>query len=173
MGLLGRTIFREAAAATFLGTVLFTFVLFLRSIGQIAELLVRSSAAPSTVAYLSALALPPTLVFTVPIGVLVGVLLAFSRMSSDGEITAMRAAGMPGLRVLGPVAALALTGTLLTAACSLWLTPWSIRETSAATAVLECCRSPTGLPTCSWCVFCATARKARLAKRPSRWPAAR
>ncbi len=129
MGLLGRTIFREAAAATFLGTVLFTFVLFLRSIGQIAELLVRSSAAPSTVAYLSALALPPTLVFTVPIGVLVGVLLAFSRMSSDGEITAMRAAGMPGLRVLGPVAALALTGTLLTAACSLWLTPWSIRET--------------------------------------------
>ena len=38
--------------------------------------------------------LPPALVFTLPIGVLVGVLLASSRMSSDGEITAMRAAGI-------------------------------------------------------------------------------
>ncbi|RPI11719.1 MAG: hypothetical protein EHM65_06850, partial [Acidobacteriales bacterium] len=64
MGLLGRTVFREAASATLLGTVLFTFVLFLRSIGQIFELLVRSSAPPSAVAYLSSLALPPALTFT-------------------------------------------------------------------------------------------------------------
>ena len=64
-----------------------------------------------------------------PIGVLVGVLLTFSRMSSDGEITAMRAAGLPGLRVTWPVAVLALLAVLATAACSLWLTPWSIRET--------------------------------------------
>ncbi len=129
MGLLGRNIFREAASATVLGTVLFTFVLFLRSIGQVFELLVRSSAQPYTVAYLSALVLPPALIFTVPIGVLVGVLLAFSRMSSDGEITALRAAGLPGRRVIWPVSALAALAILLTAACSLWLTPWSIRET--------------------------------------------
>jgi len=129
MGLLGRTVFREAASATLLGTVLFTFVLFLRSIGQIFELLVRSSAQPSAVAYLSSLALPPALTFTLPIGVLVGVLLTFSRMSGDGEITAMRAAGRPGSSVVWPVAALALIGVLLTAACSLWLTPWAIRET--------------------------------------------
>ncbi len=129
MGLLSRTIFLEAASATFLGTVLFTFVLFLRSIGQLFELLVRSSAEPSTVAYLSALILPPALIFTLPIGVLVGVLLALSRMASDGEVTALRAAGLPGRRVLSPVLLLALIGVLLTAACSLWLTPWSIRET--------------------------------------------
>ena len=129
MGLLGRTIFREAASATLLGTVLFTFVLFLRSIGQVFELLVRSSAPPSSVAYLSGLVLPPALIFTVPIGVLVGVLLTFSRMSGDGEITAMRAAGRSGRSVLWPVAALAIIGVLLTGACSLWLTPWAIRET--------------------------------------------
>ncbi|MFB3778268.1 MAG: LptF/LptG family permease [Bryobacteraceae bacterium] len=126
---MSRNIFREAASATILGTVLFTFVLFLRSIGQLFELLVRSSAPVSTVAYLSALVLPPALIFTVPIGVLVGCLLAFSRMSSDGEITAMRAAGLPGLRVVWPVAVLAMAAVLVTAASSLWLTPWSIRET--------------------------------------------
>ena len=93
MGILNRRVFREIASGALLGAVLFTFVLFLQRIGRLFELLVRSSASPSTVAELFALVLPPTLPFTVPIGVLVGILLGLSRMSSDGEITAMRAAG--------------------------------------------------------------------------------
>ena len=128
MGLLSRTIFREALSGTVLGTLLFTFVLFLRSTSQLFELLVRSSAEPSTVAYLFGLSLPLALIFTLPIGVLVGTLLTLSRMSSDGEITAMRAAGLPSLRVTLPVASLSLLAVLATAACSVWLTPWSIRE---------------------------------------------
>ncbi len=128
MGLLSRTIFREAVSGTVLGTLLFTFVLFLRTTSQLFELLVRSSAEPSTVAYLFGLSLPLALIFTVPIGVLVGTLLTLSRMSSDGEITAMRAAGIPSLRVTLPVAALSLLAVLATAACSVWLAPWSIRE---------------------------------------------
>ena len=129
MGLLGRAVFREAITGTLLGAVLLTFVLFLRSMGRLFELMVRSSAEPSTVAYLFLLVLPPALVFTLPIGVLVGVLLALSRMSSDGEITALRSAGVPSTRLALPVAVLALLGVAATAACSLWLTPWSIRET--------------------------------------------
>jgi LPS export ABC transporter permease LptG/LPS export ABC transporter permease LptF len=129
MGLLGRAVFREAFTGTVLGAILFTFVLFLRSIGQLFELMVRSSAELSTVAYLFLLVLPPALVFTLPIGVLVGVLLALSRMSSDGEITALRSAGIPSTRLARPVAILAMLGVMATAACSLWLTPWSIRET--------------------------------------------
>jgi LPS export ABC transporter permease LptG/LPS export ABC transporter permease LptF len=129
MGLLSRTIFIEAASATTLGALLFTFVLFLRSIGQLFELMVRSSAPLSKIAYLFCLVLPPALIFTVPIGVLAGVLLALSRMSGDGETGAMRAAGIPGHRVIRPIAVLALAGVLLTAACSTWLTPWAIRET--------------------------------------------
>ena len=127
MGLLSRTIFREALSGTVLGTLLFTFVLFLRSTSQLFELLVRSSAAPSTVAYLFGLSLPLALIFTVPIGVLVGTLLTLSRMSSDGEITAMRAAGLPSLRVTLPVGDVRLSGHALTVLL-LWLTPWSIRE---------------------------------------------
>jgi LPS export ABC transporter permease LptG/LPS export ABC transporter permease LptF len=128
MGLLGRTIFRETITGTFLGTLLFTFVLFLRSTSQWFELLVRSSAELSTVAYLFALSLPLALIFTLPIGVLVGTLLALTRMSSDGEITAMRASGLPSLRVTQPVVILSFVAVVATAACSLWLSPWSIRE---------------------------------------------
>jgi len=127
--LLNRRVFRETAIATLLGTLLFTFVLSLRGIGQFFELLMRSSASSGTLLYLFGLLLPPSLIFTVPIGVLVGVLLALSRMSGDGEITAMRAAGISGRRLLLPVGLLALAGMLATAACTLWLTPWAIRET--------------------------------------------
>src|SRR5262249_57042673 len=84
--LLARSIFREVASNALLGTVLFTFVLFLQRVGKLFEILVRSSAPPSTVGYLFGLAIPFTLTFTVPFGVLVGVLIALSRMSSDGDI---------------------------------------------------------------------------------------
>ena len=130
MGLLSRTVFRETLSATLLGILLFTFVLFLKGADRLFELLVRSSADPATVAYLFALVLPPILVFTVPIGILAGLLVCLGRMSTDGEITAMRAAGLPGRRVAPPVLALALLAALGTACCSLWLSPWSYRETN-------------------------------------------
>ena len=49
MGLLSRAIFREVASSAILGTVLFTFVLFLQRVGRLFEILVRSSAPPATV----------------------------------------------------------------------------------------------------------------------------
>src|SRR5579864_5054153 len=129
MGLLSRSIFREVANSALLGTVLFTFVLFLQRVGKLFEILVRSSAPPPTVGYLFGLAIPFALIFTVPLGVLVGVLIALSRMSSDGEITAMRAAGVPSRKVIAPVLSFAVLATLVTAAASLWLTPYSTRTT--------------------------------------------
>src|SRR5581483_11046014 len=129
MGLLSRAIFREVANNALLGTVLFTFVLFLQRIGRLFEILVRSSAPPKTVAHLFGLAIPFTLTFTVPLGVLVGVLIALSRMSGDGEITAMRAAGVPSRKVIAPVLTFAMFATALTAAATLWLTPYSTWRT--------------------------------------------
>lgn len=128
MGILGRAVFREVFTSAFLGTVLFSFVLFLQKLSKLFEILVRSSAPWNTQLYLFALVLPPVLIFAIPIGVLVGVLIGLSRMSGDGEITAMRSAGVPGRKVVLPVIAFALAALLVTAAASLWLTPWSIRE---------------------------------------------
>lgn len=129
MGLLSRAIFREVAGNALLGTILFTFVLFLQRVGRLFEILVRSSAPPPTVGHLFALAIPFTLTFTLPLGVLVGVLVALSRMSSDGEITAMRAAGVPSRKVIAPVLLFATLATMVTAAASLWLTPYSTWRT--------------------------------------------
>jgi LPS export ABC transporter permease LptG/LPS export ABC transporter permease LptF len=128
MRILSRAIFREIVVGALLGGVLFTFVLFLQKASRLFAILVRSSAPSRTVAYLFSLSFPEALTFTVPLGVLVGVLLGLSRMSGDGEITAMRASGIPGRRVTHPVMTFAFLSTAIAAACSLWLTPWAIRE---------------------------------------------
>ncbi len=129
MGLLFRAIFREVAKSAIFGAALFTFVLFLQRAGKLFEILVRSSAPPATVAHLFVLAIPFTLSFTMPLGVLVGVLIALSRMSSDGEIIALRAAGVPSRKVIPPVLAFATLAMLVTFTASLWLTPYATWRT--------------------------------------------
>jgi LPS export ABC transporter permease LptG/LPS export ABC transporter permease LptF len=127
MRILSRYVFREIVSSAMLGTVLATFVIFLQSVDRLFELLVRGSANTQTVLWLFALALPPVLPLTVPFGVLVGILIGLGRMSTDGEITAMRAAGVSSRAVIAPVLTFALLATLVTGVASLWLTPRAIR----------------------------------------------
>src|ERR1700689_4929842 len=127
-GLLSRTVFREIFVSAILGMMLFASIVFLQLPSPLFKFLVTSSGPPRTVVYLFALVLPQALPFAIPLGVLVGTLLTLSRMSADGEITAMRAAGIPGRRAAPPVLTVGFLAMLVTAAASLWLTPWSIGE---------------------------------------------
>src|SRR6267142_925915 len=120
MRILSRYVFREIVSSALLGT-----------------LLVPSSAKTGTVLWLFALALPPVLPLTVPFGVLVGILIGLGRLSTDGEITAMRAAGVSSRAVIPPVLAFALLATVITATASLWLTPRAIRQSVAILNKLE------------------------------------
>jgi len=128
MRLISRTIFREIFVTAMLGAALFTFVLFLQQAGRLFEFLVRTSGPPKTVAYLFAMVVPVMLPFAIPLGVLIGTLVTLSRMSTDGEITAMRAAGVPGRRVVPAILLFGFLAMCCASAASLWLTPWSIRE---------------------------------------------
>src|ERR1700744_6271852 len=126
MRLLSRVIFREILTASLLGVVLFTFVIFLLRSKPLFEFLVRNSATPQTIGYLFLLVLPQALPYTLPLSVLVGSLLTLSRMSADGEITAMRAAGVSGRRVVPAIFTFGFLAMWVSGAASLWLTPWSI-----------------------------------------------
>jgi LPS export ABC transporter permease LptG/LPS export ABC transporter permease LptF len=128
MGVLSRVIFYEISTSAFLGAVLFILVLFLQKAGQLFSILVNSTATPQTVGYLVLLLLPGTLPLTLPLGALCGVLIALNRMSSDGEITALRASGIPSRKVVLPVTVFAVLAMAATAFCSLWLAPWSNGE---------------------------------------------
>ena len=126
MRLLSKAIFREVLTSATLGSLLFVFVLFLRTIERLSALLVKTSAPPAVVAKLFLYALPATIPFALPLGVLVGILIGLSRMSADREITAMRASGISSVTVARPVLLFASLALLLTALASLWLTPLSL-----------------------------------------------
>jgi LPS export ABC transporter permease LptG/LPS export ABC transporter permease LptF len=123
MRILTRYILREVTSHALLGGVLFTFIIFTRDLGKILEFVVRDSASYSDVARIIAYTLPSTLVVTIPMAVLVGILLGLSRLAADSEITAMRAAGMGAIdfvRIVSMVSAVALALGLFN---SLYLAP--------------------------------------------------
>jgi LPS export ABC transporter permease LptF/LPS export ABC transporter permease LptG len=125
MRILTRYILREVTSHALLGGVLFTFVLFMRDLGKILELVVRDSASPADAARIFLYTLPNALTVTIPMAVLVGILLGLSRLAADSEITAMRAAGMGALdfvRIVSLISALALGLGLVN---SLYLAPRS------------------------------------------------
>jgi LPS export ABC transporter permease LptG/LPS export ABC transporter permease LptF len=130
MRILSRSILKEIVTSAVLGGVLFTFVLFLHTMQKLFALLVRSTAPPIDVAKLLFFALPAMVPFALPLGVLVGILIGLSRMSADGEITAMRAAGVPSSAVLRPVLLFSSLALVVTAISSLWLTPLCLRRQS-------------------------------------------
>jgi LPS export ABC transporter permease LptG/LPS export ABC transporter permease LptF len=131
MRILSRYVFREILSSAILGTFLTTFVIFLQQVAsKLFELLVRSSASPQMVFKLFALALPAVLPLSIPFGVLVGILIGLGRLAADGEITAMRAAGIPSYRIIPPVMVFATLATAICVYAYVWLTPQSIRETS-------------------------------------------
>lgn len=128
MGILYRYVFREVAAASLIGALLFTLALFLQSVGPVMALLIGPGAPAADVLRLFALTVPQSFPFTIPAGVLVGILLALGRLSADNEIVALRAAGIPGLRIVRPIGVFAVLGMAVCAATTLWLTPWALRE---------------------------------------------
>ena len=127
MRILDRYTFREILSSALLGMGLATAIIFLQSVGKLFEVLVRSSPRPETILYLFALSLPPLLPLTIPFGTLVGILVGLGRMATDGEITAMRAAGVSSRRVVPPVMVFALIAMVVSGAMTLRLMPLSVR----------------------------------------------
>jgi LPS export ABC transporter permease LptG/LPS export ABC transporter permease LptF len=121
--ILTRYILGEILSHTFIGCALFTFVLFMPQLPHILEVVVRNSSTLSDVFEIFLFTLPNLLKYTIPMSVLVGVLLGLSRMASDSEIIAMRASGL-GIGYFVRVSAIvAVSGTLLGLANTLYLAP--------------------------------------------------
>ncbi len=108
----------RSSPAALLGTLLATFVIFLHEVDRLFELLVGSNAeARDRAAAVRAGAFRRVLPLTIPFGVLVGILIGLGRLSSDGEIIAMRAAGVSSRKVIAPVLLFAALGTALAGLC--------------------------------------------------------
>jgi lipopolysaccharide export system permease protein len=124
---MGRTLLRYVLAEQVLpfwvSLLVLTLVLFLGKIMRYTQLIFASGSGLTECGRLLLYSLPYFLAFTIPMATLLGVLLAFSRLAHDNEITAMRAAGISFYQMMPPVAVLACTAWLLTLALSLFVLP--------------------------------------------------
>jgi LPS export ABC transporter permease LptG/LPS export ABC transporter permease LptF len=109
MRIFTRYILREVTSYAVLGGVLFTFVLFMRDLAKILDLLVRDSASFTDALRIFADILPNTLTVTIPTAVLAGILLGLSRLAADSEVTAMRACGIGALTFVRIISILSFT----------------------------------------------------------------
>ncbi len=145
MRIFTRYILREVLSHALLGGVLFTFVLFMRDLGSLLELVVRNSASLVSIGKIFLFMLPNMFTVTIPMSVLVGILLGLSRLAADSEITAMRAAGIGVSRFVNLVAIVAVAAWILGLANTLYFAPRatagmlamesSLKDTQASIAI--------------------------------------
>ncbi len=125
MKILTRYILGEVISHAAIGAGLFTFVIFMRDLGRLLELIVRNSAPLPSVAEIFFLTLPTAFTITIPMGVLVGILIGLSRLSADSEVTAMRAGGVGVGLFVRSVAIFAVITWALAMVNGLWVAPAS------------------------------------------------
>ena len=94
MKILTKYVLKEFIAPFFLSLFCFTFILLLNDIFKWTKIFVQKGVSIWYLVELLIYALPSTLVVTIPMATLVGLLLVFGRLSADNEITAMKASGV-------------------------------------------------------------------------------
>jgi lipopolysaccharide export system permease protein len=113
-----RYIGKQIIAATIFGVIMLSVLLVMGNLfKEIRPLLVEERASPALIGQFMLSVLPFSLIYTIPWGFLVAVLLVFGRLSSENELISMRMAGVGLFRIAFPVF---LIGALLSVFC-LWL----------------------------------------------------
>jgi LPS export ABC transporter permease LptG len=85
-----------------LALLMLTAILLAQQSSRLAEVLVYTDLPVSLVGGIGAALLPGVLVFSIPLATLAGIIIGFSRMGSDSELVAMRAAGVGSWTMIWP-----------------------------------------------------------------------
>ena len=129
MRLLDRHVLTETAVAGGAATGAFVFVMVAGNIlTQVSSAIASGRVSGWEGLELVGLLFPGVLPYALPLGLLTGVLIAFGRMSSQQELTAMKASGLSLGRIARPALALAAGLALLSAWLNLEVAPYSNTE---------------------------------------------
>ncbi len=101
--ILTRYTLKEFFPPFLLAVFCFTFVMLLDEIFRLTKQFVSKGVSPHYLIELLIYVLPATLVLTIPMATLVGILLSLGRFSTDNEITAMKAHGVGFHQILLPL----------------------------------------------------------------------
>lgn len=123
--IIDRYIGRELFTSMGLGLGFFTFVLLTRPLLKLIELVVTKHVPLASAAWLFLFILPPLLVFTTPMALLLAVIATYGRLAADQELTALKAAGCRLYRLSLPAFGVGIVATAITAASTIYAVPWA------------------------------------------------
>ncbi len=103
MKILRDYVLKEFFHSFILSVIVFTFVLLVGNIIQLADLVINKGVGVFSVLKLFFFLIPWLLSFTLPIAALTGVILTFGRFSGDGELTAIKASGIGLFKISSPL----------------------------------------------------------------------
>ncbi len=105
-----RYVLREVIPPFLLALLIFTFILEIPPLMEVAEKLIAKGVSAGTIVRLMATLLPQALGVTIPMALLVGLLMGLGRLSGDREAVAMQACGISLYGLLRPVVAFGVLG---------------------------------------------------------------
>src|SRR6266542_494850 len=108
--IIDRYVIRETVAPFFLALVVLTFILQIPPLMEAAKELLEKGVDGWTILRILANLIPQALGITIPMALLVGLLIGLGRLSGDREAVALQACGVSLVRLLRPVAVIALVG---------------------------------------------------------------
>lgn len=123
-GILTRYVFKEIIVPFLLSLAILTATALLSKVVKLVELAVVFGVGVPFLLRFVASVIPAFLIYTIPISFLVAVLAAFTRLSSDNEVTAIKASGMSLFTLMKPVMAVAAAVTACALFVTLYAYPW-------------------------------------------------
>lgn len=125
MRILDRYILKEALGSVLVTLFVFTAILLTLRMLQFASLIINKGVHLSQIATVFLAIVPTFLELAIPMAALLGVMMAFARLSGDSEIVVLRASGVSLLQLVRPILYLALALGALSLYVSIVLRPWS------------------------------------------------
>jgi len=132
-----RYIFRELISPFIISLAFLVFVFLMNELINVTDLVVNYRVGFSTILLVLAYSIPTFMQYVIPMATMIGVLLAFLKMSSDNEIVALKAGGMSIYAMLPPVFIFCLLGCLVTGALTIYGEPWGMLSYKAITRTLD------------------------------------
>jgi lipopolysaccharide export system permease protein len=123
--ILSRYLILEMLPPFVINLAFFSFVFLMKEILDITDMIVNQKVGAGAVCLLMIFTMPYFLQFVIPMSVMMAVLLAMLRLSSDNEIMALKAGGVSIYRLLPPVLTFALLGMLVTGYMTIFGVPQS------------------------------------------------
>ena len=126
-------IFKEIMPTFFMSLFVLSFVLMMDKFLKLTELIISKGVAITMVLKLFIYIIPSLMVITIPMSLLIAIIFAFSRFSSDSEVVAMKSCGISLYNMFPPVLIISVIMYMLTAVFTLYAAPRGNRLFEEAT----------------------------------------